>query len=142
MSSGNLTSVFAYEVAPRQLVPFAGGQITATSQLQAALDQIFDRSKITTAPVVTFEVDTAPNSRAHPIRDAAIALAFTAGPHEATVVAVASRLAESMDNRSKPSLLMVSVHECGLPSEKTCGDLDLPPTAGLQFERVRWHRQS
>ena len=67
-----------------------------------------------TAPTVTFRVDTASPTRAHPIRDAARAVAFAAdGTADAVVGAVrelAVRLSGAMDNRSKPSLLMVSVH--------------------------------
>lgn len=111
MSVGPLLAVYAYEVAPRQSAPFAGGVITPTPELQAALDTTFDRSGIEAAPAVTFEVDSTSVDRAHPIRDVAIALA--AQPHNCVghVETLAARLASAMDNRSKPSLLVVSVHE-------------------------------
>lgn len=50
MPAGTLLSAYAAAVAPpRQKTTFTGGQITATSQLQAALDSAFDQSKIATA---------------------------------------------------------------------------------------------
>lgn len=118
MPAGQLIAAYAYEVSPRQLTRFAGGAVAPTDPLQAALDSAFDRSKILTAPAVTFLVDTSSPTRAHPIRDAALAVAFDPSPQEAVVGTVAARLATSMDNRSKPSLLMVSVHESSQPSAR------------------------
>lgn len=110
MPAGTLLSAFAYEVTPRQAAPFSGGVVSATPELQAALDQAFDRSKIDSAPAVTFEVDTRFTTRAHPIRDVAVTVAFVTGSDQSAVEGLAQRLAASMDNRSKPTLLMVSVH--------------------------------
>lgn len=118
MPAGKLLSTYAYEVAPRQKTPFSGGAVAATSQLQAALDGTFDRSKVAAAPMVSFEFDTSASRRAHPIRDAALAVAFGGGPHDAVTDGLARRLADSMDNRSKPSLLMVSVHDTGARGER------------------------
>lgn len=110
MAAGGLIAVYAYEVSPRQTTGLAGGSVAPTVRLQAALDATFDRSKIVSAPPVTFEVDTASTARSHPIRDAALVIAFSPGSHEAVVAGLAQRLADAMDNRSKPSLFMVSVH--------------------------------
>ncbi len=118
MSAGPLVAAYAYEVAPRQVMPFVGGAIEPTSQLQAALDSTFDRSKILSAPAVTFEVDTNSPSRAHPIRDAALIVAFAQDAQESVVEQLAARLAGAMDNRSKPSLLMVSVHAAAAAGER------------------------
>lgn len=118
MPAGNLTNVFAYEVSPRQGTSFAGGQVRPTPQLQAALDQIFDRSKVALAPVVTLRVDTSTPARTHPVRDAALDLAFSAGPHDDVALTLAAKLADAMDNRSKPSLLMMSVHDGSKPHER------------------------
>ena len=117
MPAGTLLSAFAYEVAPRQVGPFSGGAVGATPELQAALDQVFDKSKIDSAPAVTFEVDTTSNTRSHPIRDVAVQLAFVTSSDQLAVAGLAQRLGASMDNRSKPTLLMVSVHEA--PSAKS-----------------------
>ena len=118
MSAGRLIAAYAYEVSPRQVTSFAGGAVSSTAQLQAALDSTFDRSKILSAPAVTFEVDTASPSRTHPIRDAALTVAFTDSTHESVVEGLAARLAGAMDNRSKPSLLMVSVHALPVAHER------------------------
>lgn len=111
MPAGTLTNLFAYEVSPKQATPFGGGRVAPTPQLQAALDQVFDRSKVASAPVVTLQVDTSTSARSHPVRDAAVDLAFAAGPHDQSALGLAARLADAMDNRSKPSLLMLSVHD-------------------------------
>ena len=83
-------------------------------ELAAALDSTFDRSQVATAPVVTFRVDTASGSRTHPVRDVALEVAFCDDPSAdqvlQSVLGLATRLSAAMDNRSKPSLLMVSVH--------------------------------
>jgi len=118
MPAGKLLSAHAYEVAPRQKTSFTGGEITANAQLQAALDSTFDRSRIATAPEVSFEFDTTTSERTHTIRDAALAVAFGTGPHDAVTAGLAQRLADSMDNRSKPALLMVSVHDSGASGER------------------------
>lgn len=118
MPAGSLVSAYAYEVAPRQVTPFVGGVVEPTPQLQAALDSTFDRSKILSAPAVTFEVDTSSLSRAHPIRDAALVIAFAQDVQEHVVEQLAARLAGAMDNRSKPSLLMVSVHAAAAAGER------------------------
>lgn len=118
MPAGKLLAAYAYEVAPRQTTTFTGGEITANVQLEAALDSTFDRSKIATAPVVSFEFDTTTSKRLHPIRDAALAVAFGTGSQGAVTAGLAQRLADSMDNRSKPALLMVSVHDSGATGER------------------------
>lgn len=112
MAVGSLVAVYAYEVAPRQVGPYAGGTVRPTAQLQAALDSTFERTKIASAPAVTFEVDSSSPARTHPIRDAALTLGFSqdVAARRAAAEGLAARLASAMDNRSKPSLLMVSVH--------------------------------
>ena len=118
MPAGELVAVYAFEVAPRQVAPFIGGAVTPTAQLQSALDSTFDRSRVLSAPAVTFLVDTNLPSRAHPIRDAALAIAFAPSPQVAVVQQLAARLAGAMDNRSKPSLLMVSSHMTAVGAER------------------------
>lgn len=111
MTAGRLISAYAYEVAPQQVAPYQGGEIPVSLALQGALDRTFDRSKIADAPAVTFTVDMSSPARSHPVRDAALAIGFDTSPQVALVEGLAARLADAMDNRSKPSLLMVSVHE-------------------------------
>lgn len=118
MAVGSLIAVYAYEVAPRQVTPFVGGAVKPTEQLQTALDSTFDRSKIASAPAVTFEVDTASPTRAHPIRDAALKVGFAEDVQDEAVKGLAARLANAMDNRSKPSLLMVSAHAMPASDER------------------------
>ncbi len=110
MAAGGLIAVYAYEVSPRQMTALAGGAVAPTERLQAALDAAFDRSKLLSAPPVTLEVDATATTRSHPIRDAALVIAFSPGSHESVVASLAQRLADAMDNRSKPCLFMVSVH--------------------------------
>jgi hypothetical protein len=112
--AGPLLSAFAYHVFPQQMTSFAGGAITPTDGLAAALDSTFDKSHVATAPMVTLRVDATSPTRSHPIRDAALAVAFADDPQLEPVVSsvngLAARLSGVMDNRSSPSLLMVSVH--------------------------------
>lgn len=58
MPAGSLIAAYAYEVAPRQVAPFVGGIVRLTAQLESALDSTFDRSRVLSAPAVTFQVDT------------------------------------------------------------------------------------
>lgn len=118
MPAGKLLTAYAYEVAPRQKASFTGGEIAANAQLQAALDSTFDRSRIAIAPEVSFEFDTTTAKRTHVIRDATLAVAFGTGPHDTVTAGLAQRLADSMDNRSKPALLIVSVHDSGASGER------------------------
>jgi hypothetical protein len=111
MGAGTLVLAYAYEVAPRQLSNFVGGAVRVGAGLQSALDSTFDRSRLGSAPSVTFMVDTASPSRAHPIRDEALKVSFDGGDQTEAVQRLAARLGDSMDNRSKSSLLMVTVHE-------------------------------
>lgn len=111
MTAGRLISAYAYEVAPQQAAPYQGGEIPISPALQGSLDRTFDRSRITDAPAVTFDIDMTSPTRAHRVRDATLAIAFDATAQPALVEGLAASLAAAMDNRSKPSLFMVSVHE-------------------------------
>lgn len=94
MPAGDIRVAYAYEVAPRQMTTFAGGMLSTTNRIQAALDAAFDRSKIVAAPVVSFNVTTTPPIRQHPIRDAALQVAFGQGSSND----IAERLRESVIN--------------------------------------------
>jgi hypothetical protein len=113
--AGSLLSVHAYHVFPQQSTAFTGGAVAPTDELATALNSTFDRSEVATAPVVNLRVDTSHPARPHPIRDAALAIAFADDPRLGAVLdavtGLAARLSAAMDRRSKPSLLMVSVHE-------------------------------
>jgi hypothetical protein len=118
MAAGELMRAYAFEVAPQQVAGYTGGVVPLTTQLQAALDYRFDKSTVAVAPVVNFQVDNSSPSRAHPVRDAALAIAFAEVPRPEVVELLAQRLAAAMDLRSKPSLLMASVHACATPQDK------------------------
>lgn len=118
MAAGELMRAYAFEVAPQQSAGYTGGVVPLTAQLQVALDYRFDRSNVADAPVVNFQVDNTSLSRAHPVRDAALAIAFAEAPRPEVVELLAQRLAAAMDLRSKPSLLMASVHACATPEDK------------------------
>ncbi len=118
MPSGTLVAAYAYEVAPQQGSGFVGGVIAVTPQLQAALDHVFDRSKIDDAPSVTFLVDQASKARSHAIRDAVMAVAFTSATDEPAALDLAARLGSAMDHRSKATLLMVTVHASTAASKR------------------------
>lgn len=111
MGAGRLIAAYAFEVSPRQIEEFVGGAVSIGHGLQSALDSTFDRSRLASAPSVTFLVDDDSGSRSHPVRDVALDVAFQEGDRAEHVARLAARLGESMDNRSKPSLLMVTLHE-------------------------------
>ncbi|MGB7505147.1 MAG: hypothetical protein WA965_06945 [Mycobacterium sp.] len=85
MAAGELARAYAFEVAPQQVSGYIGGVVPLTTQLQAALDYRFDRSNVAVAPVVNFQVDDSSPSRAHPVRDAALAIAFAEVPQPEVV---------------------------------------------------------
>lgn len=118
MGAGSLTAAYAFEVSPRQEDGFIGGAITVGAGLQAALDSTFDRSKLGTAPAVSLLVDENSADREHPVRDVALAVAFEPGDQTTQVQLLAARLGQAMDNRSKPSLLMVTLHRTAAASTK------------------------
>lgn len=112
MPAGRLTRAFAFEVSPQQVTPFVGGVVAPTDQLQAALDLTFDKSEATSGSIVSFEVGSAPEAaRTHPVRDAAMAVAFGPNADAEPIRGLAARLAFAMDRRSSPSLLMATAHE-------------------------------
>lgn len=111
MPAGRLKSLFAYEVEPQQPAP-QGGKVRANRALEDVLNSAYDRSPIAKAPAVTLRIDLASTARSHPIRDAAMTVAFGTPPAGLTAAAgLAARLAGATDQRSKPSLLLVSAHE-------------------------------
>jgi len=121
MPVGNLRAAYAYHVIPKRTENGAeGGAISITSELATALDSTFDRSKVATAPVVSFNVDTSPGSRQHVIRDAALEIAFGDGRAADSAGPLAVRLADVMDQRSSPTLLLVSVHDTDTDGKRRC----------------------
>lgn len=118
MGAGTMISAYAYEVAPRQASDFVGGAVRIGQGLQSALDSTFDRSRLGSAPSVSFMVDETSPARAHPVRDEALQVAFGQGDQADSVIRLASRLGDSMDNRSKSSLLMVTLHEAQAGSRR------------------------
>lgn len=121
MPVGNLRAAYAYHVIPKKTERGAeGGAISITSELATALDSTFDRSKVATAPVVSFNVDTSPGSRQHVIRDAALKIAFTDDIAANSAGLLALRLADIMDKRSSPTLLLVSVHDAEANGKRRC----------------------
>lgn len=118
MAAGQLIHAYAYEVAPTQTTAFVGGAVPASPELEAALNIRFDRANVVEGPVVTFQVDEASPTRAHPVRDAALGIAFATTATPDVVETLARRLAVAMDHRSKPSLLMASVHVSSAPQDR------------------------
>lgn len=118
MSVGELLTAYAYEVGPKQSAPFVGGGVSPSTQLQTALNSTFEQSRIESAPTVSFNVDIASPSRSHGVRDAALAIAYGEANCADAAESLAKRLANVMDFRSKPSLLMISVHKSKNAAER------------------------
>lgn len=117
MPVGAIRRAFAYEVSPKQDTPFVGGVVRVSPELQAALDATYDRSRVDSAPAVTLHVEASDAKRSHPVRDVAVGIAFRDAPAD-IVEPLAARLASILDYRSKPSLLMVTVHDGSHPDSR------------------------
>lgn len=100
--------VYAYPVVPEQ--DPGGGEVRLSSDVSFALDEAYRKAKVDEGLAVAFRL--APERRSNDVRDALMAVAFPSSPADADESAawLAARLATSMDLRSKPTLLVVSVH--------------------------------
>lgn len=106
----NLFRINAYFVDPsrtseRYALP-QGGRISLGKDLVKALDRNYKAAKFQTRPSIDFNVD--PQTRTNPVRDSIIQFAFQ-GPSKAddAALTLATRLSQTMDLRSKPSLFIV-----------------------------------
>lgn len=111
MPLGQLERALAFEVSPRQEDGFRGGAVRASAALTSTLDSTYSQSGLEHAPAIDFVVDPAPGSRVNPVRTALLDIGFGTGAKaRAAGLTLAARLGAAMDHRSKPSLLLVSVH--------------------------------
>jgi hypothetical protein len=102
--------------------------------LAAALTATYNQNKLDAAAAATLNVNTAQGSRAHPIRDDLMVLAFGApAARSAAGLALAVRLGISLDNRSKATLLIASVHRTSIPAHKQVILWTFPQQEVFQF---------
>jgi hypothetical protein len=101
-----LIRLYAYSVVPGAVVD--GGTVAASNEMHTALIDAHENARLDRALPVNLTVDT--STRTSVVRDRLLDLGF--GTPQASVRAaevLAGRLADVMDQRSKPCLLVVSV---------------------------------
>lgn len=100
-----LLRLYAFSVAPG--VVEQGGPVATTSEMQRALLDAYDKARLDRALPVSLVVDT--TTRTCETRDYMMAIGFGTTPaSNAAADALARRLADSMDGRSTPCLLVAS----------------------------------
>lgn len=111
----NLTRLYAYEVPPQKGKTSPtnpeGGKIAGSSSLRQTLDDMIKKIRLEDQAPIAFQVDD-PRSgqRRNDVREALLTFAFGAGSHVSESASrLALRLSLSMDERSDPFLLILSV---------------------------------
>lgn len=102
-----LSRLYAYPVSPGAAPE--GGSVPITADLDRALDEAYHRARISRGRTVSLALDE--ETGTSEVRQALMAVAF--GGDQAALAAadlMAGRLAGSMDRRSSPGLLVISVH--------------------------------
>ncbi|MBA2116095.1 hypothetical protein [Bremerella alba] len=113
MPHSKLVRIYAYQLSPRRTAtsPQAveGGKFPISSAIRNSLDELFIKSGLAAQAEVDFRLNTGTTIGKHPVRQLLLRFTFGAG----TTAAAASRklsekLADSMDYRSPPTLLMMT----------------------------------
>lgn len=105
-SSSPLLRLYAHSVEATTVVQ--GGSVAVTAEMQDALFDAHRKANLDNGLSVSFVVNT--SSRTCEMRELLLALSFASSKEaEGAAAEIASRLAHSMDNRSKPCLLVCSV---------------------------------
>jgi len=115
-----LFRICAYEVTPQRTSdtksPPTGGAFPATDEIRQSLDSLLTSSKLAAQAMVDFRVDSRLDlqRRQHIVRDLLISYAFRpAAKARTAALTLATRLSEAMDERSVPTLLMLTVFKDG-----------------------------
>jgi len=110
--------IHAYEVVPQRteeskILP-VGGSLPASSDFVGSLEALFVSSKLEKETVVDFKVDKSAAKRQHDVRDLIVDYLYgTPQKAKASSVKIATRLSNSMDNRSPATLLMLTASNSG-----------------------------
>lgn len=104
-----LARVFAFPIFPGRTP--AGGSVPATQELADALENAYQAAKVDRGLSVAFVFDANTRARQNEARAAIMAVAFGRDQDaEAAAITLATRLANAMDLRSKPALLVITAH--------------------------------
>lgn len=107
-----LVRVFAFPVVPGQSP--TGGEVPASPELANALENAYAAAKVDRGLAVGFVFETNNQQRKNEARDAIMSVAFDSDQDaEAAATALAVRLANAMDQRSKTALLVITAHGLG-----------------------------
>lgn len=110
----NLFRLHAYELSPRRtadvLLPVSGGAFPISGSIRTSLLDLQGKTGLTGRPEVNFRsVAGAPGGTPHPVRELILRFAFSASASAATAsLQLSERLADKMDLRSPPSLLVLT----------------------------------
>jgi hypothetical protein len=117
----NLTRLFAFEVVPQRKAPVKsipkGGSFAATNEIRDSLRALLGTSKLEGQSLVDFRTGSnlAANQRSHVVRDLSVSLVFDNNSvAKAAASKLAERLANAMDDRSPPTLLMITAFIDGI----------------------------
>lgn len=107
---GPLSRAYAFEVAPKQERNFLGGSVDGLEELSAGLAGAAELANLDRAPHFNLRVD---QNRSSTTRDAFVTLSSisTVSELKSSSELMASKLGRCMDNRSRPCLLVVSIHD-------------------------------
>lgn len=110
-----LFRIYAFAVTPQRTADQrsqpSGGAFAVNDEIREALDKLFASSKLTSQAPVDFLVDGEEDlqKRRHVVRDAVMQFAFGASAQaKSAASSLAARLADSMDERSPATLLLLS----------------------------------
>ncbi|MEN6407181.1 MAG: nucleoid-associated protein [Thermoguttaceae bacterium] len=139
-----LFRLYAFEVTPQRKIASderaspAGGAFPVNTEIQEILDNLLVSSKLPTQATVDFRADGSANlqQRRNIVRELVMDFAFGTPPKaKAATQALAQRLGGVMDDRSPPTLLMLTASRNG--SDRRATLWAFPQDEGFQFRPSR-----
>jgi len=139
-----LFRLYAFEVTPqRKITPDervapTGGAFPVKAEIQEVLDNLLISSKLPTQATVDFRVDGSTNlqQRKNVVRNLVMDFAFgSTAKAKAAAQALAEKLGEAMDDRSPPTLLMLTASRNGTDRRATLWAF--PQDEAFQFRPSR-----
>ncbi|MCA9178429.1 MAG: hypothetical protein KDB14_28405 [Planctomycetales bacterium] len=132
----NLVRIHAYQLSPRRTAdtPLAvvGGKFPISKAIRSSLDDLFVKSGLASQAEVDFRLGDGVTIDSHPVRQ--LLLDFSFGGSKTAVTAsqqLSEKFADSMDNRSRPALLMMTCLENG--QQRRTIMWAFPQETGFQF---------
>lgn len=132
----NLVRIHAYQLSPRRTAetPSAvvGGKFPISTAIRNSLDDLFVKSGLATQAEVDFRLGDGATIGTHPVRQLLLNFSFGGATTAATASQqLSEKLADSMDYRSPPALLMMTCLENG--RQRRTIMWAFPQETGFQF---------